>query len=62
MDAVAVYELKKKYIKDFNTLKKYLSNGYKKDCTLLKQEILVIENSDYFNNHVYEYLMTTAYE
>jgi hypothetical protein len=62
MDAVAVYELKKKYIKDFNTLKKYLSNGYKKDYTLLKQEILVIENSDYFDKNVYEYLMTTAYE
>ena len=58
MDAVAVGKLKQKFLKDFNIFKKYLSNGYKKDYTLLKQEICVIENSDYFDNSVYEYLMT----
>lgn len=62
MDATAVYNLKKKYIKDFNTLKKYLSKGYRKDYTLLKQEICVIENSDYFDNKNYEYLMTVVYD
>jgi threonine aldolase len=62
MDANAVYNLKKKVIKDFNTLKKYLGNGYKKDYTLIMQEICVIENADYFDNSVYEYLMTNIYE
>ena len=52
----------KKVIKDFNTLKKYLGNGYKKDYNLIMQEICVIENADYFDNSVYEYLMTTVYE
>lgn len=62
MDVNAIYNLKQKFIKDFNTLRKYLSKGYRKDYTLLKQELRVIENPDYFNDKVYEYLITTVYE
>ena len=62
MDAIAVYNLKQKFLKDYTTFKKYLNKGYKKDYKLLLLEICVIENSDYFNQNDYEPLMTTIYE
>lgn len=62
MDATAVYDLKQKTIKDFNTFKKYLNKGYKKDYSLIMMEICAIENSDYFDNSIYEYLISTTYE
>jgi hypothetical protein len=62
MDANAVYNLKHKMLKDFYTLKKSLNKGYKKDYSLILIEICAIENPEYFNNDVYEYLMTTIYE
>lgn len=62
MDATAVNQLKLKTIKDFQVLERYLNKGIKLDYSLLKQEICVIENSDCFDNGVFEYLMTTTYE
>lgn len=62
MNVDAVNNLKLKVIKDFNILLSYLYTGQTKDYKLLMEEICVIENSDYFNNFVYEYLMTTSYE
>lgn len=62
MDANAVYNLKQKVIKDFNTLKLLLNKGYRKDYALIMMEICAIENSDYFDDSIYEYLMTTVYE
>lgn len=62
MDVSAVCNLKQKIIKDFNTLKTYLSKGYRKDYSLIMREICVVENPDYFNRAIYEYLITTSYE
>jgi hypothetical protein len=62
MDVTAINNLKMKVIKDFDTFKKYLRNGYQKNYDLIMQEICVIENPDYFDNNIYEYLMTNTYE
>ena len=62
MDANAVRNLKQKFLKDFDILKKSLNKGYKKDYILLLMEICAIENPDYFDNNIYEYLMTATYE
>lgn len=62
MDANAVCNLKQKFLKDFCVLKKSLNKGYKKDYILLLMEICAIENPDYFDNNIYEYLMTATYE
>lgn len=61
MDASAVCNLKKKFIKDFNIFKKFLNKGYQKDYLFLLLEVCVIENYDYFGDDIYEYLMTTIY-
>lgn len=62
MDANAVRNLKQKFLKDFDILKKSLNKGYKKDYILLLMEICAIENPDYFDNNIYEYLITATYE
>lgn len=58
MDVRAVDKLKCKFIQDFNKFKQQLYKGYKPDYSLLLNEITVIENSDYFDNNIYEYLMS----
>lgn len=50
--------LKSKYIQDFNKYRQQLHKGYKPDYKLLLNEIVVIENSDYFDINTYEYLMS----
>lgn len=62
MDANAVCNLKQKFISDFNSFKKSLNKGYKKDYDLLMKEICVISNSDYFDNNIYEYLISNIYD
>lgn len=58
MDVIAVANLKFKIIKDFQNFLQQLYKGSRPNYDLLMQEICVIENPDYFNNVVYEYLMT----
>lgn len=62
MDTSAVYNLKRKFLSDFNVFKKGLNKGYQKDYDLLMRELCVIENSDYFDDDIYEYLISTTYE
>ena len=57
MDAHLVNFLKNKYISDFNKFTNVVSKGYKPDYSILLLELIVIENSDYFDNNIYEYLM-----
>lgn len=57
MDAV-VDNLKFKFIQDFNKFRQELYKGYKPDYRLLLNEITVIENPDYFDINIYEYLMS----
>ena len=58
MDVNAVANLKLKVIKDFDKFRKQLHKGVMTNYNLILQKICVIENSDYFSNVVYEYLMT----
>lgn len=58
MTADALNNLKDKYIKDFDRFRQLLYKGYKPDYTVLLYEIAVIENSDYFENYIYQYLMS----
>ena len=62
MDVSVVGNLKDKFLKDFNKFMQQLYKGTIPNYTLLIQEITVIENEDYFDNTIYEYLMTTTYE
>ena len=57
MDAV-VDNLKFKFIQEFNKFRQELYKGYKPDYRLLLNEITVIENPDYFDINIYEYLMS----
>ena len=57
MDAV-VDNLKFKFIQDFNKFRQELYKGHKPDYRLLLNEITVIENPDYFDINIYEYLMS----
>lgn len=58
MDANAANNLKVKYIKVFDDFRKNLYKGHKKDYKYLMDLVVVIENSDYFDNNIYEYLMS----
>lgn len=58
MDANAANNLKVKYIKVFDDFRKSLYKGHKKDYRYLIDLVVVIENSDYFDNNIYEYLMS----
>ena len=58
MDVNVVGNLKDKFLKDFNKFRQQMYKGTIPDYSLLLQEITVIENSDYFSNNVYEYLMS----
>lgn len=58
MTADALNNLKDKYTKDFDRFRQLLYKGYKPDYTVLLYEIAVIENSDYFENYIYQYLMS----
>jgi hypothetical protein len=62
MDASAVVNLKQKVISDFDKFRNHLYKGHCKDYQLIIYEITAIEDSDYFDNTIYEYLMSTAYE
>lgn len=55
-----VCNLKRKFIEDFDKFKQNLNKGYRKDYSLLMMTICVIENSDYFDNRMYEYLMSNT--
>lgn len=57
---VDVCNLKYKFIKDFDNFKQNLNKGCKKDYSLLMMTICVIENSEYFDDHMYQYLMSTT--
>lgn len=57
MDALVVDNLKLKFIEDFNKFRKQLYKGYKTQYSTLLAEIAIIENSDYFDINIYEYLM-----
>lgn len=57
MDALVVDNLKLKFIEDFNKFRKQLYKGYKTQYSILLAEIAIIENSDYFDINIYEYLM-----
>lgn len=58
MDVRVVGNLKDKYIKDFNKFRQQLYKGIVSDYSLLMYEVAVIEDSDYFGNNIYEYLMS----
>lgn len=58
MDVTAVTNLKYKMIKDFKKFITQLYKGYRPNYDLIMQEICVIENPDYFNKAIYEYLIT----
>lgn len=58
MDVNAVNNLKHKFVQDFNKFINFLYKGHKKDYTFLLREVCVIENPDYFDTNIYEYLMS----
>lgn len=58
MDVHVVDNLKFKFIQDFDKFRHELYKGYKPDYRFLIHEINVIENPDYFNTNIYEYLMS----
>lgn len=58
MNADVLVNLKSKFVNDFDKYMTKLHKGYQEDYTLLLYEICVINNPDYFNNNVYEYLMS----
>lgn len=58
MTVTAVNNLKAKFIEDFESFRIKLYKGYKDDYRILLQEIVVIENPDYFTEQIYQYLMS----
>lgn len=58
MTVTAVNNLKYKFINDFDKFRKNLYKGYLTDYRMLIQEIAVIEQPDYFEERIYQYLMS----
>lgn len=58
MDANAVTVLKAKFISDFDKLRISLYKGVRPDITTLKYMLCVINDPNYFDSKIYEYLLT----
>lgn len=58
MNADAVVNLKAKFISDYDKLRKSLYKGVKPNINVLKYTMCVINDPDYFNDIIYEYLMS----